>query len=231
MTSPADPGRALTREERRAKREARRLRQRTENIERAAKMRAARLTWEREAVAPAPAAPKAAIHVGCSGWFYWHWRGCFYPADLPTRDWFKHYVARFKTVELNAPFYSWPTVAAVQSWTRQIGRRHFIYTVKASELITHGQALHWDGHVDARLRPHRQSSGVADGMPSFSTPAELSLHTLTLGSHPRPTQSRRAATSSSSDIAVGGGRRFSTPSASAARFSAPVALRGCRMNW
>ncbi len=137
MTSSAESRPALTREERRAKREARRLRQRSENVKRAAKMRAARLTWEREAVAPAPSAPKAAIHVGCSGWFYWHWRGCFYPADLPTRDWFQHYLTHFKTVELNAPFYSWPTVAAVQSWKRQIGRRHFIYTVKASELITH----------------------------------------------------------------------------------------------
>ncbi|MBA2432190.1 MAG: hypothetical protein H0V56_08755 [Chthoniobacterales bacterium] len=19
------------------------------------------------------------VHVGCSGWFYWHWRGLFYP--------------------------------------------------------------------------------------------------------------------------------------------------------
>ena len=40
-------------------------------------------------------------------------------------------------MELNAPFYSWPTVAAVQTWIRQAGRRKFVYTVKASELITH----------------------------------------------------------------------------------------------
>jgi uncharacterized protein YecE (DUF72 family) len=40
-------------------------------------------------------------------------------------------------VELNAPFYSWPTVATVQSWLRQAGHRQFVYTVKVSELITH----------------------------------------------------------------------------------------------
>jgi uncharacterized protein YecE (DUF72 family) len=40
-------------------------------------------------------------------------------------------------VELNAPFYSWPTEAAVHSWLRQIGRKKFIYTVKVSELVTH----------------------------------------------------------------------------------------------
>ena len=59
------------------------------------------------------------FHVGCSGWFYWHWKGGFYGAEFPTGDWFAHYAERFKTVELNAPFYSWPTVAAVNTWVRQ----------------------------------------------------------------------------------------------------------------
>ncbi len=75
--------------------------------------------------------------MGCSGWFYWHLRGTFYPVDLPTKSWFLHYANRFKTVELNAPFYSWPTVATVGSWLRQVGKRQFVYTVKVSELITH----------------------------------------------------------------------------------------------
>ena len=130
----------LTREERRAKREARRAKQREENVGRAAKMHAARLAWERDA-GPRASAPATSsmpqVHVGCSGWFYWHWRGGFYPAELPTNRWFEHYSKHFKTVELNAPFYSWPTTAAVQAWVRQAGRRKFIYTVKASELITH----------------------------------------------------------------------------------------------
>lgn len=77
------------------------------------------------------------VYVGCSGWFYWHWRGVFYPSELSTKNWFAHYARRFKTVELNAPFYSWPTVANVQSWVRQAGRRRFVYTVKVCELITH----------------------------------------------------------------------------------------------
>lgn len=130
----------LTKEERRAKREARRAKQREANLGRAAKMHAARLVWERNAQAVAqPATTRAAteVHVGCSGWFYWHWRDAFYPRGLPTKGWFKHYSQHFKTVELNAPFYSWPTVAAVQGWLRQIGRRKFCYTVKVCELITH----------------------------------------------------------------------------------------------
>jgi len=130
----------LTNEERRAKREARRVKQRIQNVGRAAKMHAARLEWERRgelSTLPTSSSALPRINVGCSGWFYWHWRGGFYSADMPTCDWFTHYADHFKTVELNAPFYSWPTPATVRGWIRQVGRRKFVYTVKASELITH----------------------------------------------------------------------------------------------
>ncbi|MHC1550337.1 DUF72 domain-containing protein [Phyllobacterium sp. K27] len=76
------------------------------------------------------------IHIGCSGWYYWHWKGNFYPADIPTSRWFSIYQDRFKTVELNAPFYSWPTIVAVKTWIRQADPS-FLYTIKVCELITH----------------------------------------------------------------------------------------------
>lgn len=130
--------------ERRAKREARRTAQRAANIGRAEKMRKARLATRPTTQVESPAKGinggsdfMPPVHVGCSGWFYWDWRGRFYPPSLPTKKWFDHYASRFDTVELNAPFYSWPTVATVKSWLRQAGRRRFVYTVKASELITH----------------------------------------------------------------------------------------------
>jgi len=131
---------SLTREERRARRAERRAKQREANVGRAAAMHAARVRWEREGRALVPvrrSVPLARFQVGCSGWFYWHWRGGFYPAGLPTARWFAHYAARFRTVELNAPFYSWPTIATVDGWLRQLGRRKLVYTVKAPELITH----------------------------------------------------------------------------------------------
>jgi uncharacterized protein YecE (DUF72 family) len=130
----------ITKEERRLKRAAKRDKQRQANIGRARKMHLARIENEKNR-APHPLTTHNGkirhIYVGCSGWFYWHWRGAFYPPDLPTNQWFAHYAGRFKTVELNAPFYSWPTVATVESWIRQAGRRPFVYTVKVCELITH----------------------------------------------------------------------------------------------
>ena len=91
----------VTREERRANREARREKQRALNATRALKMHKARLGWEsppRSVVVTEKTAGATEVHVGCSGWFYWHWRGAFYPAQLPTGRWFEHYARRFKTV-------------------------------------------------------------------------------------------------------------------------------------
>jgi uncharacterized protein YecE (DUF72 family) len=99
-------------------------------------MHKARMAAEERAVVPSDAEPPA-LNIGCSGWFYWHLKGSFYPTQMPTRDWFSHYAEQFTTVELNAPFYSWPTVATVKSWLKQAGSRDMIYTVKVSELITH----------------------------------------------------------------------------------------------
>ena len=133
---PAKPRPVLTREEWLAKREERRERQREQNLHRSAQMHAARIAFEATNT-PEPQNNLSEHHVGCSGWFYWHWRGRFYPDDIKTSDWFAHYAKQFNTVELNAPFYAWPTVGTVKTWIRQIGRRRFVYTVKASELITH----------------------------------------------------------------------------------------------
>lgn len=142
MIAAVENKRLLTKEERRTRREERRAKQRVENIGRAAKMHKARLEFT--AGEPAQSPPQKlepAVHIGCSGWFYWKWRGLFYPADLPTGKWFDYYASRFDTVEINASFYSWPTVANVNSWKRQSGRRRFIYTVKVCELITHVKKL------------------------------------------------------------------------------------------
>jgi uncharacterized protein YecE (DUF72 family) len=127
----------LTLEEWRARRALRREKQREENFGRAAKMHKVGLEMEAAGIEHVVALPRNGAHVGCSGWFYWKWRGLFYAADMPTKHWFDHYAKHFNTVEINASFYSWPTVGNVEVWKRQPGRRKFIYTVKVCELITH----------------------------------------------------------------------------------------------
>ncbi len=129
-TSPAFPDRKT---ERRLKKAERREKQRAANPGRADKMHKARLAHP----LPRVGAELPLLNIGCSGWFYWDWKGKFYPQDMPTSQWFTHYADSFDTVEINASFYSWPTVAGVKAWLRPVAERPFVFTVKASELITH----------------------------------------------------------------------------------------------
>ena len=130
----------IDRQERKSRREEKRAKQRETSIARAQTMHEARIAHQSALQFDDHVAAKSehpAYHVGCSGWFYWHWFGVFYPKNLPRTEWFEFYASQFRTVELNAPFYCWPTVATVKSWRRQVGRRRFIYTVKVCERITH----------------------------------------------------------------------------------------------
>jgi uncharacterized protein YecE (DUF72 family) len=180
----AAPVLGVIKETRRLRREARRAKQRAANASRAKKMHGARLEGEQQgnrAAIKRDGGKLPRFNVGCSGWFYWHWRGEFYAADLPTSHWFNHYTDHFRTVELNAPFYSWPTVGTVRGWMRQAEGRRFVYTVKVSELITHvkrfigTKTLIRDfGHI-ADLLGHRMGCFLFQLPPSFQyTGARLS---------------------------------------------------------
>ncbi|MBW9118128.1 DUF72 domain-containing protein [Rhizobium cauense] len=120
---------------RKARRAERREIQRRANLVRAARMHELRVKdGAREVVKTDQVSRR--FHIGCSGWYYWHWKGKFYPADAPSSELFSIYQSHFSTVELNAPFYAWPTIAAVKAWTRQAAPE-FVYTIKVCELITH----------------------------------------------------------------------------------------------
>ena len=79
-------------------------------------------------------------HVGCSGWHYEHWRGLFYPAELPKSKWLEFYAQQFITVELNNSFYRLPSEKAFTAW-RESTPDNFIFAVKVSRFITHIKRL------------------------------------------------------------------------------------------
>jgi uncharacterized protein YecE (DUF72 family) len=78
--------------------------------------------------------------IGCSGWEYKHWRGDFYPADLPRTRWFERYAAVFDTVEINNTFYRLPEESTFAAWAAR-APAGFIYAVKASRFLTHMKKL------------------------------------------------------------------------------------------
>lgn len=77
-----------------------------------------------------------ALRAGTSGWQYDHWRGPFYPLDLPKSGWFEHYCRAFDTVEINNTFYRLPRPRTFDAWREQ-APRGFVYACKFSRYATH----------------------------------------------------------------------------------------------
>ena len=81
------------------------------------------------------------LWVGTSGYVYPHWRhGVFYPEKLRPRDELAWYAERFRTVELNNPFYRLPDPTTFARWHDAVPP-DFRFAVKASRLITHLKQL------------------------------------------------------------------------------------------
>lgn len=81
-----------------------------------------------------------AVHIGTSGWNYKHWKGVFYPQELPQKKWLAYYVDHFDTVEVNNTFYQLPLSSTFESW-REIVPQGFTFALKASRFITHMKKL------------------------------------------------------------------------------------------
>ena len=79
-------------------------------------------------------------YIGCSGWHYEHWRGTFYPEELPKAKWLSFYARQFTTVELNNSFYHLPSEKAFTTW-RESTADNFVFAVKVSRFITHIKRL------------------------------------------------------------------------------------------
>jgi uncharacterized protein YecE (DUF72 family) len=90
----------------------------------------------------------AELRVGTSGYQYDHWRGRFYPEDLPKKRWFDYYTEQFDTVEINNTFYNLPKAETFDHW-REEAPPGFIYTLKYSRFGTHIKRLKDpETHVD-----------------------------------------------------------------------------------
>ena len=80
------------------------------------------------------------LRIGCSGFSYRHWKGVFYPADVPAKQWLKYYATVFSTVELNVTFYRLPLARTFDRWYEETPPG-FRFAVKGSRLITHRKRL------------------------------------------------------------------------------------------
>ena len=80
------------------------------------------------------------FRVGTSGYQYEHWRGVFYPRELPRAQWFAYYARHFDTVEINNTFYRLPAAEVFDAW-RKAAPAGMTYALKFSRFGTHMKRL------------------------------------------------------------------------------------------
>src|SRR5918912_624265 len=85
--------------------------------------------------------PVANVYIGISGYNYPSWRGDFYPADLPAREWLRYASRRMNSVELNGTFYSLKSPDVFRRWVAETPREGFVFAIKGSRFITHNLKL------------------------------------------------------------------------------------------
>jgi len=85
-------------------------------------------------------AEKGKLFVGTSGYQYDHWRGVFYPENIPKKKWFEYYTQTFDTVEINNTFYNLPKAESFDRW-REEAPEEFCYVLKYSRYGTHMKRL------------------------------------------------------------------------------------------
>lgn len=80
------------------------------------------------------------LHIGTSGWHYYHWKGPFYPEGMAAHALLPWYAEHLHTVEINSSFYRLPKAETFAAW-REAVPAGFIFAVKASRYITHMKKL------------------------------------------------------------------------------------------
>ncbi len=114
------------------------------------------------------------IRIGTSGWVYKHWQGIFYPEDLSQKQWFAYYARYFDTVEINSTFYHLQNASVFGHW-RQQAPDGFLYSLKASRIITHNQRLEGCQDTLETFLSHASLLGEALGPVLFQLPPGFSL--------------------------------------------------------
>lgn len=120
-------------------------------------------------------APNAPVRIGCSGWVYQHWRGLFYPADLPVKRWFEFYAEEFDTVEINNSFYRLPKPETFDAWREQ-APKGFCYAVKAQRYVTQAKKLKEGEETVPRIMAPIRHLGPTLGPVLYQLPPRFKLN-------------------------------------------------------
>ena len=115
------------------------------------------------------------VRIGCSGWVYKHWKGVFYPEDLPQKRWFEYYSSEFDTVEINNSFYRLPPPATFEKWRKQ-APPGFCYAVKANRYLTQAKNLNDCEEPLERMMAAVRSLGDRLGPMLYQLPPKMKIN-------------------------------------------------------
>jgi len=100
------------------------------------------------------------LWIGTSGYQYPHWKGHFYPGDMPSTHWFAYYARHFDCVEINNTFYRLPRAPVFDGW-RKAAPPGFRYALKYSRYGSHLKRLKDPRkHLPKFMRRARRLKGV-----------------------------------------------------------------------
>ena len=85
-------------------------------------------------------ASRLPLYVGTSGWAYTIWKPDFYPKNVASKNFLKHYATQLNTVEVNYTFRRSLSEKAASGWMADVGP-NFRFALKANQYITHIRRL------------------------------------------------------------------------------------------
>jgi uncharacterized protein YecE (DUF72 family) len=114
--------------------------------------------------------------VGCSGYEYEHWKGRFYPEDLPAKKHLQHYADIFNSVEINNTFYQIPSKKTLEAWKEQTPAG-FLFSLKGSRYVTQMKKLKDPDEPVSRFYKSVQVLGDRLGCVLWQCPGNFKVNT------------------------------------------------------
>jgi uncharacterized protein YecE (DUF72 family) len=79
----------------------------------------------------------ANVYVGCAKWGRPEWVGKIYPEKTKEKDFLKHYVQHYNSIELNATHYKIYGERGIAKWTNEAAGKDFLFCPKMYKGVTH----------------------------------------------------------------------------------------------
>lgn len=81
------------------------------------------------------------VYLGCAKWGREEWVGKIYPPKTKEKDFLKHYVEHYNSIELNATHYKVYGEAGIKKWAANAAGKDFKFCPKLYQGITHRGSL------------------------------------------------------------------------------------------